>query len=76
MNRWRPRFLFCEGLDNDQGGTAGLAGVGGSRLMIVTNVCFCAGIDGVIAQELSQSLHLFDPHVVGEESVVTDAVEA
>ena len=44
--------------------------------MIVTNVCFCAGIDGVIAQELSQSLHLFDPHVVGEESVVTDAVEA
>ena len=44
--------------------------------MIVTNVCFCAGIDGVIAQELPQSLYLLDSHVVGEESVVTDAVEA
>ena len=44
--------------------------------MIVTTVCFCAGIDGVIAKELSQSLYLFDPAVVGEESVVTDAVEA
>ena len=45
-------------------------------MMIVTSVCFCAGIDGVIAKELSQSLYLFDPAVVGEESVVTDAVEA
>ena len=40
------------------------------------HVCFCAGIDGVVAEEFAQSLHLFDPRVVGEESVVTDAVEA
>ena len=45
-------------------------------MRIVTSDCFCAGIDGVIAKELSQSLYLFDPAVVGEESVVTDAVEA
>jgi len=44
--------------------------------MIVNRFCFRAGIDGVIAKELSQSLYLFDPAVVGEESVVTDAVEA
>jgi len=45
-------------------------------LMIVTNVCFCTGIDGVVAEELPQSLHVFDPRVVGEETVVADAVEA
>ena len=44
--------------------------------MIPNSVCWCAGIEGIVAEELPQSVQLFEPGVVGEESVVTDAVEA
>ena len=44
--------------------------------MIVTNLCFCTVSHSVVAEEFAQSLQLFDPAVVGEQTVVTDAVEA
>ena len=44
--------------------------------MIVNSIGSYDGIKGVVAEEFTQSLHLFDPAVVGEQSVVTDAVEA
>ena len=45
--------------------------------MILNTVVCCYNLsDGVVAEELPQSVHLFDSPVVGEESVVTDAVEA
>jgi hypothetical protein len=44
--------------------------------MILNQVCLCAGIGDVVAEEFTQPLYLFDPRVVGEQSVVPDAVEA
>jgi hypothetical protein len=44
--------------------------------MIVNPVCFCDGIDGVVAEEFTQSLQVFDPGVVGEQAVVADTMEA
>ncbi len=34
------------------------------------------GIDAVVAEEFTQSMQVFNPGVVGEQSVVTDAVKA
>ena len=34
------------------------------------------GIDGLITEEFTQSMQVFGPGVVGEQSVMTDAVEA
>ncbi len=45
--------------------------------MIVDHVFNCRdGIDGLITEEFTQSMQVFGPGVVGEESVMTDAVEA
>ena len=73
--------MFFEGFDNDHGGAAGSAGVGAGGWMIVSSVCFRRRIfdrivDVFIAEELPQSLHLFDANVVGEKPVMTDAVKA
>ena len=69
--------MSFEGLDNDHGRTAGGAGVGAGGWLIVSSLCRRRiAIDGVIGQQLTQSLHLFDPGVVGEQPVVADAVEA
>ena len=73
--------MFFEGLDNDHGRTTGPAGVGAGDWIIFSSICFCfwcidTVIEAFIAEELPQSLHLLDTYVVGEESVVTDAMEA
>ena len=74
--------MFFEGLDNDHGRTAGLAGVGACDWLIVSGVCFwrkvidTSVIDVFIAEEFTQSLHLLDTNVVGEQPVVTDAMKA
>ena len=68
--------MFFEGFDNDHWRTADLAGIGAGRWLIVNPVCCRGGIDGIIAEELTQSLHVFDPGVVGEQAVVANAVEA
>ena len=45
--------------------------------MIIINKIGCwDGINAVLAEEFTQSLHVFYPGVVGEESVVADAMEA
>ena len=66
--------MFFEGLDNEHDCTTIPAGVDGCRWIILSKVC-CRR-DAVVAEELPQSLHVFDPRVVGEETVVADAVEA
>ena len=76
MSRWRTRPLFFEGFDNDHGCTAGGADVGGCWSIIVNGICCWDGIEAVLAEEFTQSLQVFNPGVVGEEPVVTDAVEA
>ena len=69
--------MFYEGFDNDHGYTAGRAGVGAPRRIVVYGVCFwCNRIVTVIAEEFTQSLHVFDPGMVGEQSIVTDTVKA
>ena len=68
--------MFYEGLDNDHRRTAGLTGIGAGRWLIVNPVCCWGGIDGIVAEELTQPLHVFDPGVVGEQAVVADTVEA
>ena len=76
--------MFFEGLDNDHGRTAGSAGVGAGDWLMVSGLCFWridtrvddTVIEAFIAEELPQSLHLLDTNVVGEESVVTDAMKA
>ena len=69
--------MFFEGFDNDHGYTAGRAGVGAGRRIFVNNVCFWRNrIVTAIAEEFTQSLHVFDPGVVGKESIVADAVKA
>ena len=66
--------MFFEGLDNDHDGTTVPAGIGSCRWIILNKVCCWS--DVVVAEEFTQSLHLFDPSVVGEQAVVTDTVEA
>ena len=45
--------------------------------LIVNPVCCRGGIvRAIVAEELTQPLHVFDPGVVGEQAVVADAVEA
>ena len=68
--------MSFEGLDNDHGHTTGWADVGSSLQMVVNDICFWDGIEGVVVEEFTQSLQLFDPGVIGEQTVVTDAVEA
>ena len=43
--------------------------------MIINHVGFCDGIDDIVAEQFTQSLHLFDPGVVGKQPIVTDAME-
>ena len=66
--------MFFEGLDNDHGGATVLAGVGGCREIILNDVCCWR--DVILAEEFTQSLQLSDPGMVGEQSIVTDTVEA
>ena len=66
--------MFFEGFDNEHGCATVPAGVGGCRQVILNRI-YCWR-DAVVTEEFTQSLHLFDPRVVGEQSVVTDAVEA
>ena len=69
--------MFFEGIDNDHGRAAGLAGVRACRWIIVNDVCFWRnGNDGVVGEEFTQSLQLLNTNVVGEESVVTVAMDA
>ena len=44
--------------------------------MIVNSIGSYDGIKGVVAEEFTQSLHVFDPGMVGEQAIVADAVEA
>ncbi len=46
------------------------------RKVIGTRVNDTRAIDVFFAEEFSQSLHLFDTNVVGEQPVVTDAMKA
>ena len=68
--------MFFEGFDNDHWRTAGLADVSTGRWLIVNPVCCRGGIDGIVAEEFTQSLHVFNPGMVGEQAIVADAVEA
>ena len=78
--------MFFEGLDNDHGRTARFTDVGTCGWIIVSGLGFCfwridtsvndTVIEAFIAEELPQSLHLLETNVVGEEPVVTDAMEA
>jgi hypothetical protein len=65
--------VFFEGFDNDHWRTAGLADVSTGRWLIVNPVCCRVGI---VAEELTQPLHVFDPGMVGKQAVVADAMEA
>ena len=44
--------------------------------MIVNEIRCWDGIDAVVAEEIPQSMQVFGPGMVGEQPVVTDAVEA
>ena len=74
--------MLFEGIDNDHGRTAGLAGISTCDWLIVNGLCFWRNgidvcvIDAVVAEELPQSFQLFNTNVVGEQTVVTDAVKA
>ena len=45
-------------------------------MMILNTFYFSDGIEGVVVEEFPQPVHLLDPGMVGEQTVVTDAVEA
>ncbi len=69
--------MSFEGLDNDHGRTAGGAGVGTCRAVILIHLHIrSTGITGVIGQQFAQPGQLFGPHGVSEQAVMTDAVEA
>ena len=73
--------MFFEGLNNDHGRTARFADVGACGWIIVSGIGFCfwridTVIEAFMAEELPQFLHLLDTNVIGEQSVVTNAMKA
>ncbi len=73
--------MFFEGLDNDHGRATGFAIVGAGGWIVVSDIGFCllyidTVIETFIADEVTQSLNIFDPDVIGEQAVVADAMEA
>ncbi len=69
--------MFFESLDNDHRCTAGFAEVGTGGWIVVNGLCFWnSRIKAFVAEESTQALHVFDADVVGEQSVVTDAMKA
>ena len=44
--------------------------------MILNGFYFNDGTEGVVVEELPQPVHVLDPGMVGEQTIVTDAVEA
>ena len=68
--------MFFEGLDNDHGRATGAAEVGAGSWVFVNGLSFWCVDTGIIAEEFTQPLQLFDANMVGEHSVVTDAMKA
>lgn len=77
--------MFFEDLDDDHGCATGFTEVGTGGGMVVRDNGFyflCIDtrvIDNVIGtfnvDEVTQSLHVFDPDVIGKQTVVTDAMK-